>query len=162
MSLPSNHSADFIAESYDLLTASQIEGVPLEGPFGNTQFSWTSTHMHLEPGSLSSATRSLHCALFSGRTPGGLRRTRPIQNANFLALEWLELSGDFPVTFRCMLAGLVSPTDFSGGLTTRISPNEQSNSTGNDRTAAESPTEVQRTPTDIEQTAFLIIIIIKK
>jgi len=61
-----------------------------------------------------------------------------------------------------MLTGLVSPTDFSGGLTAGISPNEQSNSTGNDRTAAESPTEVQRTPTDTEQTAFLIIIIIKK
>ena len=98
----------------------------------------------------------------SGRTPGGLRRTRPIQNANFLALEWLELSGDCPVTFRCMSTGLVSPTDFSVGLTAGISPNEQSNSIGNDRTAPESPTEVQRTPTDTEQTAFLTIIIIKK
>jgi hypothetical protein len=92
-------------------------------------------------------TRSLHSPLFSGRTPVGLRRTRLIQNANFLALEWLELSGDFPVTFRCMLVGL--------------SPNQQSNSTRNDQTAAESPTEVRRTPTDTKQTAFLISIINK-
>jgi hypothetical protein len=83
--------------------------------------------------------RSLHSPPFSGRTPGGLRWTRPIQNANFLALEWLELSGDFPVTFRCMLVGLVSPTDFLAGLSVGLSPNQQSNSTGNDRTAAESP-----------------------
>ena len=61
-----------------------------------------------------------------------------------------------------MLARLVSLMDFSGGLTTGISPNEQSNSTRNDWTAAESPTEVQQTPMDIEQTAFLIIIIIKE
>jgi len=44
--------------------------------------------------------------------PVGLHRTWPIQNAKFLALEWLELSGDFPVTFRCMFIGLVSPMDF--------------------------------------------------
>ena len=69
--------------------------------------------------------RSLHSPLFSGQTLVGLRQTRPIQNANFLALEWLELSGDCPVTFRCMLTGLVSPTDFSSGLTAGISPNEQ-------------------------------------
>jgi hypothetical protein len=106
--------------------------------------------------------RSLHFPPFSGRTPGGLRRTRPIQNANFLALEWLELSGDFPVTFRCMLVGLVSPTDFLAGLSVGLSPNQQSNSTRNDRTAAESPTEVRRTPTDTKQTAFLTSIINKK
>jgi hypothetical protein len=106
--------------------------------------------------------RSLHSPPFSGRTPVGLRRTRPIQNANFLALEWLELSGDFPVTFRCMLVGLVSPTDFPAGLSVGLSPNQQSNSTRNDRTAAESPTEVRRTPTDTKQTAFLTSIINKK
>ena len=104
---------------------------------------------------ISFQTRSLHSPPFSGRTPGGLRRTQPIQNANFLALELLELSGDFPVTFRCMLAGLVSPTDFPTGLSAGMSPNQQSKSTRNNRTKAESPTEVrrkssrlQRTPTD--------------
>ena len=66
--------------------------------------------------------RSLHSPLFSGRTPGGLRRTQPIQNAEFLALEVLQFSGDFPVTFRCMLAGLVSPTDFPAGLSAGMSP----------------------------------------
>ena len=58
--------------------------------------------------------RSLHSPWFSGRTPGGLHRTRPIQNSEFSALEWLELSGDSPVIVRCMLVGLLSPTDFSG------------------------------------------------
>ena len=48
--------------------------------------------------------RSLHSPPFSGWTPLGLRQTRPIQNANFLALELLEFSGDFPVIFRCRSA----------------------------------------------------------
>jgi hypothetical protein len=106
--------------------------------------------------------RSLHSPPFSGRTLVGLCRTRPIQNAKFLALEWLELSGDFPVTFRCMLVGLVSPTDFPAGLSIGLSPNQQSNSTRNDQTAAESLTEVRRTPMDTKQTAFLISIIKEK
>jgi len=105
--------------------------------------------------------RSLHCAWFSGWTLGRLHRTWPIQNANFLALEWLELSGDFPVTFQCILVGLVSPTDFSNGQSIGISPNQQSNSTRNDWTAAESLTEVHWTPMDTKQTAFLISIINK-
>ena len=99
---------------------------------------------------------------FSGQTLLGLRRTRPIQNANFLALELLELSNDFPVTFRCMLAGLVKSDGLSSRLTAGMSPNKQSNSTGNDRTAAESLTEVWQTPMDTKQTAFLISIINKK
>ena len=56
--------------------------------------------------------RSLHSPPFSSRTPVGLHQTRPIQNAEFLALEWLKLSGDFLVTFQCMLVRLVSPMDF--------------------------------------------------
>ena len=117
--------------------------------------------------------RSLHSPLFSGRTPGGLRRTQPIQNAEFSALELLELSGDFPVTFRCMLAGLVSPTDFSGRQSGRNITKPAGKSTGNHRTTPESPTEssgksngqqrkVQRSPTDNKQTSLLIIIINKK
>ena len=41
--------------------------------------------------------RSLHSPLFSRRTPGGLHQTQPIQNAEFLALEVLQFSSDFPV-----------------------------------------------------------------
>src|SRR6266702_72118 len=66
--------------------------------------------------------RSLHSPLFSRRTPGGLHRTQPIQNAEFLALEVLQFSSDFPVTFRCMLAGLVSLMDFPAGLSAGMSP----------------------------------------
>ena len=109
--------------------------------------------------------RSLHSPPFSGRTPGGLRRTRPIQNAKFLALELLELSGDFPVTFRCMLTGLVESDRLSGGLTTGISPNQLSYSTGNDQTAAESPTEVQRKSGGLQRTPSrqlsLLVLLIK-
>ena len=98
--------------------------------------------------------RSLHSPWFSGRTPGGLRRTRPIQNANFLALEWLELSGDCPVTFRGMLIGLVSPTDFSGRQSGRNITKPAGKSTGKSDgvqrkvqwTAAESPTESPTEP----------------
>jgi len=117
--------------------------------------------------------RSLHSPLFSSQTLVGLRWTQSIQNAEFLALEWLELSSDFLVTFWCMLAGLVSPTDFPAGLSAKISQNQQSNSTRNDQTPPESPTkfqqtplesltEVQQTPMDSKQTAFLISIINKK
>src|SRR6266699_1982138 len=85
--------------------------------------------------------RSLHSPLFSGRTPSD--STYP--EWKFLALEVLQFSGDCPVTFRCMLAGLVSPTDFPTGLSAGMSPNQQSKSTRNNRTTAESLTEVQRT-----------------
>ena len=61
-----------------------------------------------------------------------------------------------------MLAGLVESDGLSSGLTAGMSPNKQSNSTGNDRTAAESLTEVRRTPMDTKQTAFLLSIINKK
>ena len=104
------------------------------------------------PSSLGYA-RSLHSPPFSRRTPGRLHQTQPIQNAKFLALEWLELSGDFLVTFWCMLW-----TGESDGL----SPNQQSNSTRNDQTAVESPMEVWQTPMDTKQTAFLISIIKEK
>ena len=68
------------------------------------------------------------------------------------------LSGDFPVQ--------VCQTGESDGLSNRLSiglsPNQQTNSTRNDWTAMESPTEVRWTPTDTKQTAFLISIINKK
>ena len=88
--------------------------------------------------------RSLHSPWFSGRTPGGLCRTRPIQNSEFSALEWLELSGDSPVIVRCMLVRLLSPTDFSGGQSARISPNQQAfppEITGQQRKVRRSPAE---------------------
>jgi hypothetical protein len=62
----------------------------------------------------------------SGRTPSD----STIQNAEFLALEVLQFSGDFPVTFRCMLAGLVSPTDFLAGLSAGMSPDNSRKSDG--------------------------------
>jgi len=112
--------------------------------------------------------RSLHSPLFSGRTPGGLRRTQPIQNANFLALELLELSGDFPVTFRCMLAGLVSPTDFSGGQSGRNitkpadSPPEI---TGQQRKVQQSPADSSGKSNGVQRTtsrlAYLLVLLIK-
>jgi hypothetical protein len=97
---------------------------------------------------------------FSGQTPVRLCQIQPLQNANFLALELLELSGDFPVTFQCMLARLVNLTDFPAGLSIGISPNEQSNSTRNNQTAAESPTEVQQTPS--RQPSLLVLLIKNK
>jgi hypothetical protein len=48
------------------------------------------------------------------------------------------------------------------GESDTISPNQQPNSTRNDQTAAESLMEVQQTPMDTKQTAFLISIIFKK
>lgn len=57
-------------------------------------------------------SRSLHSPSFSRWTLLRLWWTWPIQNANFLALELLEFSSDFPVIFQCRLAGLVSPLDF--------------------------------------------------
>ena len=109
--------------------------------------------------------RSLHSPPFSGQTPGGLQQTQPIQNANFLALELLELSSDFLVTFWCMLTGLVESDRLSGGLTAGISPNQLSYSTGNDRTAAESPMEVQQKSGGLQQTPSrqlsLLVLLIK-
>ena len=85
-------------------------------------------------------------------------RTQPIQNANFLALELLEFSGDFLVQV-CQTG---ESDGLSNGLSIRLSPNQETNSTRNDRTAMESLTEVWRTPMDTKQTAFLISIINKK
>ena len=111
------------------------------------------------------SSRSLHSPPFSGQTLGRLRRTQPIQNAKFLALELLELSSDFLVTFWCMLTGLVESDGLSGGLTAGISPNQLSYSTGNDRTAAESPTEVQQKSGGLQQTPSrqlsLLVLLIK-
>jgi len=61
-----------------------------------------------------------------------------------------------------MLARLVSLIDFPAGLSIGILPNQQSNSTRNDQTAAKSLTKVQQTPTDTKQTVFLTSIINKK
>ena len=57
-------------------------------------------------------------------TLAGLCWTQPIQNANFLALEWLELSSDFPV-HACWTS---ESNGLSDGLSVGISPNQQSNS----------------------------------
>jgi hypothetical protein len=104
---------------------------------------------------LKDSLRSLHSPPFSGRTPVGLRRTRPIQNDNFLALEWLELSGDFPVTFRCMLVGLVSPTDFH--QTSSQIPPEM---TGQQRKVRRKSGGLQRTPS--RQPSLLVLLIKNK
>ena len=103
--------------------------------------------------------RSLHSPPFSGRTPLGLRRTRPIQNANFLALELLEFSGDFPVIFRCRSAGLVSPTDFPTDCpsdfhqTSRQIPLEM---TGQQRKVRRKSGGLQRTPS--RQPSLLVLL----
>ena len=104
--------------------------------------------------------RSLHSPPFSGRTPLGLRRTRPIQNANFLALELLEFSGDFPVIFRCRSTGLVSPTDFPTDCppeyhqTSTESPPEM---TGQHQKVRRKSTGLQRTPS--RQSSLLVLLI---
>ena len=67
------------------------------------------------------------------------------------------LSGDFPV----QVCRTGESNGLSNGLSIGLSPNQQTNSTQNDQTAVESPTEVRRTPTDTKQTAFLISIINK-
>ena len=98
-------------------------------------------------------TRSLHSPPFSGRT-------RPIQNANFLALELLEFSGDFPVIFRCRSAGLVSPTDFPTDCppeyhqTSTESPPEM---TGQHQKVRRKSTGLQRTPS--RQSSLLVLLI---
>jgi len=71
-------------------------------------------------------------------------------------VQWL--SGDFPVHV-CRTG---ESDGLPAGLSVGLSPNQQSNSTRNDRTAAESPTEVRRTPTATKQTALLISIIKEK
>ena len=125
-----------------------------------------------QPGCPSQVLRSLHSPWFSGQTPGGLCRTRPIQNSEFLALEWLELSGDSPVIVRCMLVGLLSPMDFSGGQSTGISPNQQAfppEITGQQQKVRWSPVEgptdssgksngVQRTTS---RPAYLLLLLLK-
>ena len=105
-------------------------------------------------------TRSLHSPPFSRRTPLGLRRTRPIQNANFLALELLEFSGDFLVIFRCRSAGLVSPTDFPMDCppeyhqTSTESPPEM---TGQHQKVRRKSTGLQQTPS--RQSSLLVLLI---
>jgi len=77
--------------------------------------------------------RSLHCALFSRQTPSDSTYPESQFFSSGMAgfVQWL--SGDFPVTFRCMLARLVSPTDFSSGQ-----------SSWNITKPAESPPEITR------------------